>query len=59
MRAWQVQVEHYRGLILKVIDQTERRVFKEEAVPASEKIAPAVGVSAYCGGQAPIVGVRS
>jgi len=36
--AWQLQWQHYRALILQVIDQTERRVFAKEKVPASEKI---------------------
>jgi IS5 family transposase len=36
--AWIEQVEHYRILLLKVVDQTQRRVFNEENVPASEKI---------------------
>ena len=35
---WQGEVSHYKTLILKVIDQTERRVFQGENVPASEKI---------------------
>ena len=36
--AWQSQWMHYRSLILQVIDQTERRVFAQEKVPASDKI---------------------
>jgi len=36
---WIQEVEHYQALLLKVIDQTQRRVFNEEKVPASEKIA--------------------
>ena len=36
--AWQSQWRHYRSLILQVIDQTERRVFGHEKVPASDKI---------------------
>lgn len=36
--AWIQQVEHYRALLLQVVDQTQRRVFNEEKVPASEKI---------------------
>ena len=36
--AWQSQWHHYRALILQVIDQTERRVFGKEKVPASDKI---------------------
>ncbi|MCC5888893.1 MAG: transposase [Gammaproteobacteria bacterium] len=35
---WMTEVRHYRNLILKVIDQTERRVFQDEKVPATEKI---------------------
>jgi transposase, IS5 family len=35
---WIQEVEHYRALLLKVIDQTQRRVFNEEKVPALEKI---------------------
>ena len=35
---WKLEFKHYMPLILKVIDQTERRVFKGEKVPASEKI---------------------
>lgn len=35
---WQAQWQHYRPLILQVIDQTERRVFAGEQVPASDKI---------------------
>jgi transposase, IS5 family len=36
--AWHSQWQHYRSLILQVIDQTERRVFGKEKVPASDKI---------------------
>ena len=32
------KLEHALGLITKIIDQTDRRVFKGEKVPASEKI---------------------
>jgi IS5 family transposase len=32
------ELEQYVGLALQVVDQTERRVVKEEVVPASEKI---------------------
>lgn len=32
------EIEHYRGLFARVIDQTERRVIKGETVPASEKV---------------------
>lgn len=35
---WQSQWHHYRPLILKIIDQAERRVFAGEKVPATEKI---------------------
>ena len=33
-----VEAEHYVPLIVRVIDQTERRVFQGEKVPAKEKI---------------------
>ena len=35
---WRVQFNHYKPLILKVIDQTDRRVFQGERVPATQKI---------------------
>lgn len=35
---WIEQAEHYRSLLLQVIDQTQRRVFNHETVPASEKL---------------------
>lgn len=35
---WHAQVEHFKPLIEKVIDQTERRVIQGESVPASEKL---------------------
>ena len=35
---WCLEVEHYLLLIDKVIDQTTRRVCKDEKVPASEKV---------------------
>ena len=35
---WVEQVEHYQHLLRKVIDQTQRRVFNDEDVPATEKI---------------------
>jgi len=35
---WQAQFDHYKPLIESVIDQTERRVFKGETVPAAQKI---------------------
>jgi IS5 family transposase len=37
-RKWLCQVEHYRDLLLKVVDQTQRRIFCGENVPASDKI---------------------
>jgi len=36
--AWQAQLDHYKPLIERVIDQTERRVFQGESVPATQKI---------------------
>lgn len=35
---WISKVEHFIALLLKVIDQTQRRVYDEEDVPASQKI---------------------
>ena len=35
---WQADVKHYRDLMLKVINQTERRVIQKEKVPTAEKI---------------------
>ena len=35
---WQEALKHYGDLMLKVIDQTERRVIQKEKVPATEKI---------------------
>ena len=35
--AWSEQARHYETLVLQVIAQTERRVFKGEKVPASDK----------------------
>ena len=35
---WQSDVKHYRDLMLKVINQTERRVIQKEKVPSVEKI---------------------
>jgi len=35
---WIDDVEHYQALMLKVVDQTERRVIGKEKVPAPEKI---------------------
>lgn len=36
--AWRAQADHYRGLIGQVIDQTQRRVFLGETVPAGDKV---------------------
>ena len=36
--AWCCEVAHYLGLIERVIDQTQRRVFAGKAVPATEKL---------------------
>jgi IS5 family transposase len=36
--AWQAQWQHYRSLILQIINQAERRVFAKEKVPAGEKV---------------------
>lgn len=38
LEAWFAQVAYYTPLIKQVIDQTQRRVFQGESVPASEKI---------------------
>ena len=35
---WTEKVEHFLGLLLRVVDQTQRRVYNDEKVPASEKI---------------------
>jgi IS5 family transposase len=35
---WRLEVEHYLPLIERVIDQTQRRVFAGEVVPASDKL---------------------
>jgi len=35
---WKAEVEYFKPLILRVIDQTTRRVFEGEKVPADEKI---------------------
>ena len=35
---WQAQFNHYKPLILRVIDQAERRVFQGEKVPSAEKV---------------------
>ena len=36
--AWRVEARHYVPLIVRVIDQTEHRVFQGEKVPVNEKI---------------------
>jgi IS5 family transposase len=38
VEAWHAEVAHYLPLIRRVIDQTERRVFQGESVPAGEKL---------------------
>jgi IS5 family transposase len=38
LMAWQAEVERFVPLIAQVIDQTQRRVFNGESVPAKEKI---------------------
>jgi IS5 family transposase len=38
LEGWLAQVRHYKPLIERVIEQTERRVFAGETVPASEKL---------------------
>lgn len=38
LEAWHAEVAHYLPLIKQVIDQTQRRVFQGESVPAGEKI---------------------
>ena len=35
---WQLQVDHYRPLVERIIGQSERRVLAGESVPASEKL---------------------
>ena len=37
-QAWRDKVDHYRPLIVDVIDQTQRRVIQGERVPAEDKI---------------------
>ena len=37
-QSWCPEAAHYRHLVMQVIDQTERRVFDGEQVPATEKI---------------------
>ena len=36
--SWILEMEHYRDLMLKVIDQTQRRVIDKESVHSSEKL---------------------
>ena len=38
MQRWIDTIKHYRVLLMRVIDQTQRRVYSGETVPASEKI---------------------
>ena len=38
MEAWHAEVAHYLPLIKQVVDQTQRRVFQGESVPAGEKV---------------------
>lgn len=35
---WIAKLKHYRALSLRVVDQTQRRVFQDESVPSSDKI---------------------
>lgn len=35
---WRSEVHHYQDLLRQVIDQTQRRVFNDEVVPATEKL---------------------
>lgn len=35
---WRAQVQHYHPLIARIIEQSERRVLRGEAVPAQEKL---------------------
>ena len=37
-KKWLMEVKHYQQLMCKVVDQTQRRIFDGEKVPASEKI---------------------
>ena len=39
-KVWIDEVEHYRGLLLRIIDQTRRRVLHGESVRASETCQP-------------------
>ena len=36
-QAWINEVEHFRALMLKIIDQTQRRIIDKEKIPSSEK----------------------
>jgi IS5 family transposase len=38
MDKWLAQVEHYRPLVQRIIDQTQRRVILGERVPAADKV---------------------
>jgi len=38
LEAWHTEVRHYLPLIRRAIDQTQRRVFQGESVPAGEKL---------------------
>lgn len=38
IKMWINKLEHYRALLLRVIDQTQRRVYGGETVPAAEKV---------------------
>ncbi|MDC0435495.1 transposase, partial [bacterium] len=37
-QSWIEEAEHYRSLLLQVVNQTQRRVFNNEKVPSSEKL---------------------
>ncbi len=56
---WQTQVQHYLPLIVRIIDQSERRVLKGETVPAQEKLVSLFETHADIivkGGRAPCYG---
>ena len=38
LEIWHLQIGHYKPLIQQVIDQTKRRIFADEKVPATEKV---------------------
>jgi len=38
LERWLAQVAHYTPLVKQIIDQTQRRIFQGESVPASDKI---------------------